>query len=100
MDRVPQGQTRRIELVGDYDVSQKSEIAALFGALEPGSPTTIDMTKVTYIDSSFLHELMKLRARFMGQRITLLVHRDNVRRILRIVKFDLLFEIQAPSGGP
>lgn len=98
MDRAPQGQTRRVELAGDYDVSQKHELAALFRALEPGGPATIDMTKVTYIDSSFLHELMKLRARLMGQRITLLVRSDNVRRILRIVNFDVLFEIQAPPG--
>ncbi len=97
MDKLPQGQTRRIELVGEYDVSQKRELAALFGALEPGGPATIDLTRVTYVDSSFLNELVKLRTRFIPHQITLLVRSDNVRRLLRLVKFDLLFEIQVPS---
>lgn len=91
-----QGQTRRIELVGEYDISQKPQVAALFGALEPGGPATIDMTKVTYIDSSLLNELVRLRLRFIPHQITLVVGHENVRRLLRIVKFDRLFEIQAP----
>lgn len=94
MDTAQKGQTRRIELAGEYDVSQKQELAALFEALPRDGPAIIDMTRVTFIDSSFLQELTKLRARLMPHRITLLVRSDNVRRILRVVKFDLLFEIQ------
>lgn len=94
LDSVHPSQTRRIELVGEYDVSQKPEVAALFGALEPGGPVTIDLTRVTYIDSSLLNELVKLRARFMPYQITLLVRAYNIRRLLKLVKFDLLFEIQ------
>lgn len=68
MNALPQGQTRR--------------------------PTTIDMSRVTYIGSSFLHELTTLRTRLMPHRITLLVRSDNIRRLLKLVKFDLLFEIR------
>jgi len=94
-----QGQTRRIELVGEYDISQKPDVAALFRALEPGGPATIDLRRVTYVDSSFLNELVKLRTRFIPHPITLLVRDGNVRRILRLVKFDLLFAIHDPPDG-
>lgn len=95
MDTVLHTQSRRIELVGEYDLSQKPDLAALFGALEPHGPATIDMTQVTYVDSSFLKELVKLRKRLIPHRITLLVRSANVRRLLRLVKFDLLFDIRA-----
>lgn len=95
MDSVSRRQTRRIELIGEYDISQKPQIAALFEALDPGGPATIDMTRVSYIDSSFLNELIRLRMRFVPHQITLLVRGDNVRRILGLVKFDRLFEIES-----
>jgi anti-anti-sigma regulatory factor len=97
---MPQGGARRIELVGEYDLSQITETAALFDALSPDGPATIDMTRVSYVDSSFLKELVKLRARLIPHRITLLVGQENVRRLLRIVKFEMLFEIQASPEGP
>lgn len=68
---------RRIELIGEYDLSQKAEVAALFGALAPDGPATINMTEVSYVDSSFLHELLKLRKR-LGHPITLLGRRNAV----------------------
>lgn len=93
LDTFPQGQTRRLELVGEYDLSQRDETAALFGALSPNGPATIDMSRVDYVDSSFLHELVKLRKRLTPHRITLVVRSEAVRRILHLVKFDLLFDI-------
>lgn len=95
MESASQRPSRRIELVGEYDISQKPQIAALFEALHPGGPATIDMTRVSYIDSSFLNELIKLRMRFVPHQITLIVREDNIRRILGLVKFDRLFEIES-----
>ena len=48
---------RRIELNGEYDVSQKEAIAALFAALPPDGPAVIDLSKCTYVDSTFLSNL-------------------------------------------
>lgn len=84
---------RRIELIGEYDLSQKVEIATLFGALAPDGPATIDMSEVNYVDSSFLNELLKLRKR-LGHPITLLVRSEHLRRVLRVVNFEQLFDIQ------
>lgn len=94
MKSLPLGQTRRLELVGEYDLTQKGDVGALFRALSPGGPATIDMSRVTYVDSSFLYELTRLRKRLIPHRVTLVVRSESVRRLLKLVKFDALFEIQ------
>jgi|GEM_PF-2529123 anti-anti-sigma factor len=92
MDRAHEG-TRRLELVGEYDLGDKDTLAALFGALTPDGAVVIDMTKVTYIDSTFLHQIDALRLRLKKQRITLLGVNKWVRNILHLVDFDHLFQI-------
>jgi STAS domain len=69
---------RRIELEGEYDLSQREQIAALFGSLHADGPVIIDFTKVTFIDSTFLHLLAGLRLRFKEQSITLTGATANV----------------------
>jgi len=61
--------------------------------LRPDGPATIDMTEVTFVDSTFLHALAALKIRFKEQTITLLIGSENIRHLLRIVRFDRLFEI-------
>jgi anti-anti-sigma factor len=85
--------TRRIELNGECDVSQIQAVASLFEALRPDGPAVIDLTSVTYVDSLFLGELLKLRRRFREHSITLVGATGNVARILRIVQFNQLFTI-------
>src|SRR5579863_1487708 len=94
MNPLPRGQTRRLELVGEYDLTQQDELGALFRALPPDGPATIDMSRVTYVDSSFLHELTRLRTRLIPYRVTLLVRTESIRRLLKLANFDLLFEIK------
>jgi anti-anti-sigma regulatory factor len=74
---------RRIELEGEYDLSQREQIAALFGSLRADGPVVID--------STFLHLLAALRLRFKGQSITLTGATANIKRILKLVKFEQLF---------
>ncbi len=84
---------RGIALEGEYDIADREALATLFGALPADGPATIDMTKVTYLDATMLSELVKLQARFKEHPIKLLVRSNNIRRVLRIVRFDQLFEI-------
>lgn len=65
MDAFAQGKTRGLELAAEYDLTQKKEL----GALPP-------------------------RTRVIPRRLSILVRRENIRRLLKLVKFDLLFEIQ------
>lgn len=82
----------RLELRGEYDLTNRDDIASLFRALRADGPAVIDMAKVTYIDSTVLHQLVELRSRFKDHLVTLLVNK-HMRRIFRIVNFDGLFEI-------
>jgi anti-anti-sigma factor len=83
--------SRRVELDGEYDLSRKEQVSALFGAMRADGPVTIDLTRVTYIDSTFLRELAALRFRLKGQSITLAGATAGVKRILKLVKFEQLF---------
>jgi anti-anti-sigma factor len=84
---------RRIVLEGEYDLTRKEEILALFGTLLPGKPVTIDLRRVTYADSTILAALVTLAQRSQGAVITLLGPQPQVRRILKFVSFDRLFRI-------
>ncbi len=86
-------QFREIALEGEYDLADREALATLFGGLRADGPATINMTKVTYLDATMLSELVKLESRFRGHPITLLVRSNSIRRVLRIVRFDQLFEI-------
>jgi anti-anti-sigma factor len=85
--------TRRIALHGEYDLSDKEALSALFGSLRPGGPAIVDMSNVTYFDSTGLRELAALRLRLGEYPVTLLGVNENLQRILRILKFDRLFQI-------
>jgi anti-anti-sigma factor len=85
--------TRHIRLQGEYDLSDKEALAALFGSLSADGPALIDMSDVTYFDSTGLHALANLRSRLGEYPVTLLGVNKNLQRLLRIVKFDHFFEI-------
>lgn len=53
----------------------------------------LDMTAVTYIDSTFLHQIEALRSRLKHHRVTLLGVNKQARQVLHIVNFDHLFQI-------
>jgi anti-anti-sigma regulatory factor len=88
---------RRIELSGEYDVSRREAIASLFETLRADVPLVIDLTKCTYVDSTFLGELVKLRRRFTEYPITLFGASGSVMHVLQTVHFGTLFEI--PEAG-
>ena len=68
---------RRLGLVGEYDIADKATLARLFGSLAPDGPAAIDMTGVTYVDSTFLHELYALRSRLSAHVVTLTWRRQE-----------------------
>lgn len=85
--------TDRIDLDGEYDLSRKEELHALFAALDGKRSIVIGLQRVTYADSSLLHELGMLRKRFETCPITLAGASRALRRLLTTLSFDRLFEI-------
>jgi len=81
-----------IRLQGEYDLTRRDELAALFGSLGEGA-LVIDMSGVTYVDSSALSELAALRSRSAERQISLVGVNDHIRRIFDIVSFHQIFDI-------
>ena len=83
--------SHHIALSGEYDIARKHELAALFASVRNGDPVTVDMSEVTYVDSTFLHELASMRMRCQERAVTLVGVQANVARILEITKLDRFF---------
>jgi anti-anti-sigma factor len=82
-----------LRLTGEYDLTRKNEIAELFATVDGESSVQIDLSEVTYIDSTILRELAMLRQRQNGHPIKLVGASSQIERVLRIVDFDKLFDI-------
>jgi anti-anti-sigma factor len=83
----------RIALSGEYDLSRKEEIADAFAAMGNGAPVTLDMSEVTYIDSTFLNELIAMRLEHVDHAVNLVGVGRNVARVLQIANVEHLFTI-------
>lgn len=82
-----------VVLEGEYDLTRKQELASLFASLDGADPIEIDLSRVTYLDSTVLHELIALRARRKDGTITLAAPNPNIRRIFELTHLDQLFQI-------
>jgi anti-anti-sigma factor len=86
--------SRRISLEGEFDLTRKDELESLFSSVDGDDALTIDLTGVTYIDSTILHELAALRLRSARRSITLSGANGHIRRVFKIVNFDQIFDIE------
>ena len=80
-----------VRLAGELDLSNVSSLRAALGAID--GPAVVDLSDVTYLDSTALNELALLRRR-VGS-VALVVGSPNVRRTLEIVGFGASFRIVA-----
>lgn len=85
------GLEHRIELAGEYDIARKRELAATFAALTNGCPVAIDMSRVSFVDSTFLSELAAMRLRHVEHPVTLVGVHPHVARVFRLAKLDRFF---------
>ncbi len=88
---------RRIALSGEYDVTRRHELSALFESVDGEEPLAIDLSGVTYIDATALRELSTLRLRNPARTIALLGANPNLRRVFALVGFDRVFDIPEPQ---
>jgi anti-anti-sigma factor len=83
---------RQIELTGEYDLQRREELRGLFDVLD-AADVVIDLRNVTYVDSTFLSELIVLRHRLPDSVITLLGPTRSIKRLFEIVDFASIFRI-------
>lgn len=90
-----------LEFNGDLDIVVKDWIEREIGRIEYSEADTfniIDLSRVNYLDTTFLNALMRIRNRLTKAqrlaRICLVVPRSNfVRRIFEITDFDIYFPL-------
>jgi anti-anti-sigma factor len=86
-------QLATVRLTGEYDIARREELARLFQSIDGQRPLVIDMSDVSYVDSTFLNELANLRLSDKGRSITISGANEHIARLLKTVSFDQLFKI-------
>ena len=83
-------ETRSIRLVGELDMGNARELEeALGSAIELGGPVLVDLSELTFMDSTGISILLRATQALRG-RGCLILHgeQDNVRRVLDLVRLD------------
>ena len=98
----PLGRGAPVRLSGEYDISRQSELEAALGTAIPAPSVVLDMSDVSYMDSTALTCLIALHKRIIekGSGVLRLEGvRPNIRRILSVTKLDEIFEL-ADDNAP
>ena len=86
-----------ISLEGAYDISSRDALRRLFAPVERADAAIIDLSAVTYADTTLLNALLNLRERMRARgnngAIRLVGSSANMRKILTITRLDRLFEV-------
>lgn len=87
-----------VRLSGEVDLSWSQTVRrAVLDALDAGLPVGVDLSKVSYIDSSGIAALVEgfQRARTRGGRFVLVAISDAVRAVLELARLDRVFQFVA-----
>ena len=83
-------QGRNIRLAGELDMSNKPELdEVLLAAVEQGGPTLVDLSELTFMDSTGINAFLRAAVALQG-RGCLILHgeQDRVRRVLDLVRVE------------
>ena len=83
-------QGRTIRLAGELDISNKFELdEVLAAAAEQGGPILVDLSELTFMDSTGIGVFLRAAVSLRG-RGCLILHgeQDRVRRVLDLVRVD------------
>ncbi len=81
---------------GEYDLASKDQVRAAFDAVSEAPRVALDFSDVTYIDSTIIHELVRLHnARSAGdlERETLVVRNSNLLRVFELLNLASVFRV-------
>jgi len=91
-------ETNTLALRGEWDFSSKAELRQLTDRLGSGD-ATIDLTEVTFIDSSVINEIVRTHNRLHAAeaRLRLRVGGGHIARLLTITGLDRVIDIDRRS---
>jgi anti-sigma B factor antagonist len=87
-----------VRLSGEVDLSWSQQVRrAVLDAIERDGPVGVDLSEVSYIDSSGIAALVEgfQNARTRGSRFALVAVSDAVRAVLELARLDRVFLIVA-----
>lgn len=88
--------TTFINLFGEYDIARIGELERELAEAHGSDIAFIDLSNVTYIDSSALSCLIRLKKRMNGGAgvIRLIAPQRNVRRLIELTGLEKIVEVQ------
>jgi anti-anti-sigma factor len=86
-------------LCGELDVATVPTLEAAFELVSPGAAMVLDLSQVTFLDSSGLTGLVRLYHRLGGDRDSVVLRNPtpNVQQVLAITALDTVFRIDVSS---
>lgn len=81
---------------GEYDIVSKDQVRTAFDAVSEAPRLALDFSDVRYIDSSIIHELLRLhntRAAGALERETVVVRSKNLLRLFEILHLASVFRV-------
>lgn len=88
-------ETVRLSLSGEYDLADRERLEALLSPAETVDNVILDMSQATYLDSTALSCLWKLKQAMLtrgGGRVQLVGLSSSLRRIFQITGLDEFFD--------
>ena len=84
-----------VSFAGELDLSDRERIVDELRSLTATEAPMVDLTKVTYLDSTVLGALIGLNktVAMRGKRLSLLVGSDRILKIFSMTKLDQVFDI-------
>ncbi len=83
-----------LSLAGEYDLARQGELDRALAAIPSLPVVVLDLSDVSYLDSSALACFVRLKNSMRESGTVVLVGPNkNIRRVLEVTKFDRLFEI-------
>ncbi len=97
----PSLKTVRVRLSGEFDLSSEEQLEALLLPAEDADNAIIDMSETTYIDSTALSCLIRLKKRLAARgdvgTVYLVGMNSSIRKLFSITGLDGVFEIATTS---
>lgn len=89
-------------LVGELDMSNMKDVeTALEDDVATGSDMTLELSELSFIDSSGIHVLIRTARQLLGHgRLILAYPSQAVRRILEMTQLDKLANLEIVDGTP
>lgn len=93
----PESGPVKLRLAGEYDISRREELEQLLAPAYGARAAVIDVSDVTYFDSTALTCLIRLRKRMMeggSANIRIVGAKPQIRRIFTLTNLERVFELE------